>query len=322
MRWLILIAAVLIVGAWGVSVLTAKDDSPVTDVPGAPITDVDDVVPAEAEVVAEVEPLVDTDEEAGPRRIIVDDPGNFFGLMETIGLDNMEQRFSNWSLEHGYPFSDQTGVLLLEQPYNQYDDETLRAFAENEDMWAQQFLAKRLERTRPAEAIDWYRKAAINGSLYAMDQLTALYGRLGRARADGRNTDGEYKEQLLAVRDSVESTDEMSFAWSMASVMAGGDPGRNRIMLDTLGRNFDDDQQQRACDMASSLYSDLAGQRQSRGLEDFSRQPPPLMMGTFSDISALPCGGGAAVPHIDTTSCEEVVMVMGGTENELVVCGG
>jgi len=283
-------------------------------------TTVEEAAP-EAEV-AEVEPEPEEVEESGPRRIVVEDPGDFFGLMAEIGLENMEERFSKWSLEHGYPFSDQTGVLLLEQPYDQYDDATLLAFAQNEDMWAQQFLAKRLERTRPAEAIDWYRKAAINGSLYAMDQLTSLYGKLARQRADGPNSDAEYKQQLLAVRDSVDSTQEMGFAWSMASVMAGGDPGRSRLTLDALSRNFDEDEQQRACDMAASIYSDLSGSRQDRGMPDFSRSPPPLMMGSMSQSSSLPCGGQASVPHVDTSSCEELIMVLGGSENEIVVCGG
>lgn len=286
--------------------------------------------PSAPPVVAAIEPEVMVDEpeaevveeDSGPRRIEVASQSDFFTLMEEIGLDNMEERFSKWSLEHGYPFSDQTGVLLLEQPYDQYDDDTLRAFAEGEDMWAQQFLAKRLERTRPAEAIDWYRKAAINGSLYAMDQLTALYTKLDRSRANGPNTDAEYKEQLLAIKDSVGSSQEMGFAWSMASVMAGGDPGRSRLALDALSRNFDEDQQQRACDMASSLYSDISSQRQNRGMTDFSRSPPPLMMGRLDDAASLPCGGPSAVPHVDTSSCEELVMVLAGTENEIVVCGG
>lgn len=255
-----------------------------------------------------------------PRRVVVNSQSDFFTIMAELGLDNLEQRFSEWSLAHGYPFSDQTGVLLLEQPYDQYDDDTLRAFAENEDMWAQQFLAQRLEKTRPAEAIDWYRKAAINGSLYAMDQLTALYGRLGRARADGPDSDEIYKQQLLAVRDSVQSTQEMGFAWSMASVMAGGDPGRNRLSLEAMSRTFDDEQMQSACDMATSLYSDISTQRQNRGLDDFSRSPPPLMMGRLSEASSLPCGGETAVPFLDVSSCEEVVIDMAGSENEMVVC--
>ncbi len=262
----------------------------------------------------------DPEEPAGPRRIVVGNQSDFFSIMGELGLDEMEQRFSKWSLEHGYPFSDQTGVLLLEQPYDQYDDDTLRAFAENEDMWAQQFLAQRLENTRPAEAIDWYRKAAINGSLFAMDQLTALYGKLARARADGPNTDATYKEQLLAVRDSTGASQEMGFAWSMASVMAGGDPGRNKLTMDAMSRSFDDEQVQRACDLASSLYSDISSQRQNRGLPDYSRSPPPLMMGTISQASDLPCGGESSTPYMDVSGCEEVVMVLGGSESEMVVC--
>ncbi len=321
MRWVVglVVALIVIYFAWsklGAEPVGQEEPATVT----APVV-VDSV--AQKPAVTESETVPDEEEgESGPRRIVVEDPGDFFGLMAEIGLEDMEERFCKWSLDHGYPFSDQTGVLLLEQPYEQYDDDTLRAFAENEDMWAQQFLAKRLERTRPAEAIDWYRKAAINGSLYAMDQLTSLYGRLARQRADGPNTDAEYKEQLLAVRDSVESTQEMGFAWSMASVMAGGDPGRSRLTLDALSRNFDEDQKQRACDMAASLYSDISGSRQDRGLPDFSRSPPPLMMGTMSEASSLPCGGENNVPHVDTSACEEIVMVLGGSENEIVVCNG
>jgi hypothetical protein len=44
------------------------------------------------------------------------------------------------------------------------------------------------------------------------------------------------------------------------------------------------------------------------------------MMGTMSD-AALPCGDELSVPHVDVSSCEEVVMVLGGNESELVVCG-
>ncbi len=274
----------------------------------------------QSEPMTEPEPS-EPEEDTGPRRIVVENQADFFSIMAELGLDDMEQRFSKWSLEHGYPFSDQTGVLLLEQPYDQYDDDTLRAFAENEDMWAQQFLAQRLEKTRPAEAIDWYRKAAINGSLYAMDQLTALYGKLSRARADGPNSDAIYKEQLIAVRDSAGSSQEMGFAWSMASVMAGGDPARNKLTMDAMSRTFDDEQMQRACDMATSLYSDISGERQNRGMPDFSRSPPPLMMGTMSQASALPCGGESSTPHLNVSQCEEVVMVLGGSESELVVCG-
>ncbi|MFK8029244.1 MAG: hypothetical protein AB8G18_03330 [Gammaproteobacteria bacterium] len=315
---------VAIIAGWLVWSKLSVDPVEVVGLPETPeeVPVVASAPPPEEEVSpAPVEEEI-VDDNTGPRRIEVEDPSDFFGLMAEIGLDDMEQRFADWSLDHGYPFSDQTGVLLLEQPYDQYDDETLRAFADGEDMWAQQFLAKRLEKTRPAEAIDWYRKAAINGSLYAMDQLTALYGKLERARADGPNTDAVYKEQLLAVRDSAGSSQEMGFAWSMASVMAGGDPGRSRLTLDALGRNFDDEQQQRACDMATSLYSDISSERQGRGMADFSRKPPPLMMGTLGDASSLPCGGGGAagVPHVDTSSCEELVMVLGASENEIVVC--
>lgn len=322
MRIAIALAVATLLGWFAWSWMQQPEPSAVESAPVSVVEPEPAAAEPESEVVeAPVENAV-ADEDEGPRRIEVENQSDFFTLMAEIGLENMEERFSQWSLEHGYPFSDQTGVLLLEQPYDQYDDETLRAFAEGEDMWAQQFLAKRLENTRPAEAIDWYRKAAINGSLYAMDQLTALYTKLARSRADGVGTDAVYKEQLLAVKDSVGSTQEMSFAWSMASVMAGGDPGRSRLQLDALSRNFDEEQQQRACDMASSLYSDISGARQSRGMPDFSRNPPPLMMGSLGDASSLPCGGAASVPHVDTSSCEELIMVLGQTENEIVVCRG
>ncbi|MEO1576095.1 MAG: hypothetical protein AAFU65_14215, partial [Pseudomonadota bacterium] len=124
-----------------------------------------------AEPVAAAPAVVAGDEDDGVLRIDLTNNANFFALFDELGIDDVEGKLATWGLSRGYPQLDDQGNPMLDQPYEQYDDAALKAFAEGDDMWAQQFLAERLAKDNPKEAIEWYKRAAENGSVHAMTQM-------------------------------------------------------------------------------------------------------------------------------------------------------
>lgn len=285
----------------------------------APVASNEPELPIEPPVVeTEAEPV---EEESGIRKIVVSNAGDFLSVMSSLGLPDLEQRYGDWAKSRGYPVSDHTGVYLLEQPYEQYDDETLAAFAENGDMWAQQFLADRIAKERPADALALYHEAAIGGSINAIDKMVALYAQVENARVDGGNSNEDYAKQVYAVRDSVESFEELSFAWTVAGSMAGADPTRGLLTRDLMSRGFDEAQMNRACSMASGLYEGMRTARNDRGMGDFDRTPPPIVIGSMADATRSPCPDVNMSQAIQLDGCEEVDVVVQGETNRMMVCG-
>ncbi len=275
------------------------------------------LIQGNSEVATVSEPEQAVADEDGRRTIVIGKGQNLFTAFAELGLTDIEGSMSKWSIKKGFPVTDASGNYLTEQPYQQYDTETLRAFAENNDMWAQQILAERLEKTNPAEAVDWYRKAASNGSLHAMNRLSMLYQRIGHGRADAPNVSDEYKEQIYALRDSDNSPEEMSFAWSVASGLAGGDPTAASAAGQRMARRFDEPARERACQLAQGLYDDMTNSRTQAGLGDFDRTPPPFILGLSQDPV---CPEFADRQTVDTSSCEQVDIVSNGMTSSIMVC--
>ncbi|NNF16197.1 MAG: hypothetical protein HKN70_05585 [Gammaproteobacteria bacterium] len=302
------------------------DKGSVVQEPESPVAMTPDPPPA-APIVAQTMPAPEDplpapeDSDGAPVREIEIEPGaNFMETMSRLGLDNIEERLAEWYKGRGYAFSDQTGTYLLEQPYQEYDDATLRAFADNGDIWAQQFLAERLAKTRPAEALELYQKAAASGSVNAMQQIVKLYSRIDVMRADGPNLDDTHRQQLFAIKDSGNSAKEMSYAWAVAAELAGGDPFLSNQRAGALSDRLDDDGRQRACEMAESLYDQMVNARTERNLGDFDRQPPPFMLGTIESLSGSSCDNLAGRSGLDYSRCENVRAVIAGEPNQLVIC--
>jgi hypothetical protein len=116
----------------------------------------------------------------GPQAIDlqINSESDLLAAMSSLGIDDLDERMSRWAVSRGYPEFDQSGNYLLDQPYQQYDEETLRGLADADDMWAQQILAQQIAADHPGEAIDWYKRAALNGSVYAMQEIARLYHRM------------------------------------------------------------------------------------------------------------------------------------------------
>lgn len=276
-----------------------------------------------AEKVAAPGPAVTPDEQAAAPEVpeIQIEPGaNFLETMSSLGIKNIEERLASWYKSRGYAFSDQTGTYLLEQPYEEYDDETLRAFAENGDIWAQQFLAERLARSLPAEALELYQQAAASGSINAMQQMVQLYNRLDLMRADAPHLEDTHRQQLYAIKDSGNSAKEMAYAWAVAAELAGGDPFMGNQRVGSMSDRLDAEGRERACEMAESLYDQMVNERTTRNLGDFDRQPPPFMLGNLESLSTPTCTNLRGRTGLDYSGCKDVNAVISGQSNPLVIC--
>ena len=230
---------------------------------------------------------------------------------------DLDGKLSRWAAARGYPQLDEQGNPLLDQPYNQYDDDTLRAFADNGDMWAQQILAERLAESRPAEAAELYRQAAINGSVHAMTEMARLYRNLARSRRDtDLGGDTAALEQTYALRDGPESLEVTAYAWAVAAEQAGWDPLRGGMVATYVAAQLNDEQRQSACDYGQALFAGLQSARSERGMGDYDRRPPPVVFDP-GVTGGTGCDSGAP-SYLE--ACREVHIRVNGNVSRVWTC--
>ncbi|MFK7885727.1 MAG: hypothetical protein AB8G16_02590 [Gammaproteobacteria bacterium] len=318
--WLVL-ALVLsaVVGGYAL-----RDDAEVPEVV-APAPVAEPVVREAPKAVAKAEPKVVAAPSVEPPpadddvlRIDLTGNASFFELFDQLGIEDYEGQLAKWGVERGYPQLDDQGNPILDQPYEQYDDATLRAFADGDDMWAQQFLADRIKDSNPAEALEWYRKAAVNGSVHAMTEMARLYRDLAYSKAGTQATGEAARTQLESFRSSAGSPAIEGYAWAAVAERAGWDPLRGGMTAGFVGAKLSEKQKEAACQMAGGLFDGLVNDRQERGLGDYSAAPPPIVFdpGTVGGTS---CASNAT-PNYEE-QCREVQVVVGGEVSRLWTCG-
>ncbi|MEM9058010.1 MAG: hypothetical protein AAGD86_11060, partial [Pseudomonadota bacterium] len=259
----------------------------------------------------------------GPMQVDVGQGFDLDLLMREVGLDNFMSDYARWAATRGYPQPDESGNLMLPQPYDQYDEETLRALADTGDMWAQQFLADKLAQSRPADAIELYRQAAVNGSVYAMSEMAQLYKRIANKNADTRfKDDATALDQIYALRDSPSNPDVTAYAWAAVAERSGWDPMSGSVTAHMAARNMTDEQIDEACELSRALHDDMQQTRRSQNVELPPATPPPLIVGGQSDASMGTRCGKDQPPAWDMSGCREVALNSGDQTNTIWVCGG
>lgn len=263
------------------------------------------------------EPVLEDD---GVKRINLTGNASFFELFEQLGIEDYESQLGAWGVSRGYAQLDEQGNPILDQPYAQYDDETLRAFADGDDMWAQQFLADRLKDSNPAEALEWYRKAAVNGSVHAMTQMARLYRDLAYSKSN-KSAGRGLLDQSNPVNPAVNTGSSPAiegYAWAAVAERAGWDPMRGGMTAGFVGAKLSDKQKEAACAMAGDLFSGLVNDREQRGLGDYAAQPPPIVF----DPGAM---GGSVCPDSEAPNyreqCQEIEVTVGGEVSRMWTCG-
>lgn len=228
----------------------------------------------------------------------------------------LEQPMREWAATRGMPQTDANGNFILDQPYQQYDDETLAALANNGDMWAQQILAERLARARPAEAMELYRKAAAQGSIFAMLQIAELADNIAAMSPDFEfenefeGADNLALDQYYSLRDTPVPSRVTAFAWKAVAEMAGL-PG----FLSLTGSSLPDEDRAAACDLAGSIYSDMLARRARLGLGPYPGDPPPAWFDPGEQPAGSGCEHSEAVQY-DFSACRQIRYAPPGKETE------
>jgi hypothetical protein len=186
-------------------------------------------------------------------------------------------------------------------------------------MWAQQLLAQQIADDRPAEALEWYRRAAANGSVYAMQELGRLYHRMANQLRDLSETgDQGTLSQEYAVRDSG-SPEVNAYAWLAAAEAAGWDATRGASLIPLLGRRLSPEQVTEACALAQGLRAQLDASRSARGLDPYDRAPPPIVY-PGEDMGATTQCHDPGRPVFDLSGCREAEVQTGSVSTRVWVC--
>ncbi len=309
------IAAAIVIGL----VVMALRDDPDVVMPEPVVAPAAEPAPeVTASVPKRPAPLAAETADAPPDSGLLDDL-DLMMLLREYGFGRLEGEWREWAASRGYPAFDQAGTQFYDQPYEQYDDETLRGLANNGDMWASQILAKRIAKTDPAGAIELYRQAAMRGSIYAMSELAGLYSKIADSRREVEfKAEPGALEQIYAMRDAPVSPEVSGYAWTMVADMAGTEPMFGNIAASQLSRRLNDEQLEEACTIARGMYDELRAQRETQGLGDFNRTPPPLVY--WDPSNSASCAEENEGPNLDLTGCRQVEVSEEGQTNQIWLC--
>jgi hypothetical protein len=252
-----------------------------------------------------------------PIDLQINSEADLLAAMSSLGIDDLDERMTRWELSRGYPEFDQSGNYLLDQPYQQYDEATLRGLAAADDMWAQQILAQQIATDRPAEAIEWYKRAAANGSVYAMQEVARLFHRMStQLQAQAEDTPAAAEGSAAQDTSSPEVT---AYAWLAAAERSGWDATRGASLIPLIGRKLSQEQVTQACAMADSLRSQMSAERSSRGLQPFDRTPPPIVYPAEEMGASTQCHADEST-SFDLSGCREADVHTGTVSSRVWVC--
>lgn len=234
-----------------------------------------------------------------------------YRVVSTLGIDpgDFRSQMQEFYCGAGWPPAHDQYSLTgcnLEQPYDQYDDETLLQLARNGDMWAQQIFADRIAATRPAEAIQWYQRAAAQGSASAAVNIAAIYnGSRTDFLSQADITDTDLMEQTLSLHDSTDSPRYLAAAWvGVSNLMA-----RRSLSGDSLGEygaSLGSEQFAQACGMAEQLLDQFEQDARDAGREPPPRRVSPLLIDASAGDPAYCPGPNWSDPGTDDCQAFEL----------------
>lgn len=174
------------------------------------------------------------------------------------------------------------------------DDATLQTMLEAGDFGASQTLASRVLFTDPFAALELYRAAADQGSVYAIMQIGSLLESLSDISLDGFVADPAYLRNLVNFRnrESAQNPRRSAFSHALAAARDGGMPVIDTEMLNWLHRlsgEFSESEQQSACEQSAELFFEISAKRRQKGLQPLSTDPPPVFLSIPDLARKLPC---------------------------------
>ncbi len=239
----------------------------------------------------------------------VNSEADYLLVLEALGTS--PEDIEAWARTRGFPPATFTAVagIPLEQPYRRYDEATLRSLAKTGDVWAMQFLAAGLARGRPLEAAEWYRAAAVQGSVFAARELGGLYHDMDRALATGRTDrwDEDTRAAVDALAGGEAPLEVTALAWLLAAEAQGGLPPGS-VALTQASFRESSELVVTACGRAAGILADLDARRASAGIAIPARRPPPFSVGLPAEETAGYCSPDV-LARPDYAGCSTIRMV-------------
>jgi hypothetical protein len=229
----------------------------------------------------------------------INSEAEFIAWFATLGydFDALYSAQESWVQARGWP--EPYAFKTPESPTSDYwedgpDDAQLLILAGDGDLQAMHMLAVRsLMRDKdPLEALDWYDRAIVNGSIFAMLAVADLTLTLTDPALDEFRAQAEWQAAVEQLRNESPPPKERALAWSLAGVIMGG----YGLMGTTLTRRIEMYSMQldtagieRACVTAQDYVLEVAATRRAQGNALFSFEPPPFSITHIDPVSIIPC---------------------------------
>jgi len=246
-------------------------------------------------------------------RLLVDQAAGWYGARGFLGADEL------------------LGITIDNSPaayYDTFDLPTLRAMSESGDAGATQSLARLVMFSDPFGALELYRKAVGQGSVYASVKIADTLSFFADIQRPADAKDPQLYRQISDYRSSLPSDDLNIEAYaSVLAVMGdGGPPVIDAEMLDwstwleSRTRQFNIEY---ACKRSADIVTENGAARRANGVAPLSMQPPPVFLSPLDRESRMPCSATAypVVAMMNLSDCAvETVIGPDGTESLLHIC--
>lgn len=256
----------------------------------------------ETPAVAPAEPPASPADADGVPEFRVESEQEYQRALEALGTSTDE--IETWARSQGFPPATYTSVpgTPLEHNYNREKDVRLLELATAGDRWAMQVLAQRIGPEMPLEAIDWYRKAVVQGSAYAAYKLGNFYHDVARWIAINQ-------DDRDAVAEIARREDPLAYSalgWLLvAEYEAGLPPGSMSATL--AGFRAPDEGITQSCIRAADFLVEIRAEREALGISVPDHKPPLAIELPAEEIAGY-CSPDV-FPRADFSDCETVRLV-------------
>jgi hypothetical protein len=204
--------------------------------------------------------------------------------------------YTDWLAARGYP--EQYSWITLSQtqqpdPFAAYDDAELLIIAGQGDLAAMHELAERsLGDDDPLEALAWYDRAIVSGSLYAMFRMADLITTLTDPALAEFISNPQWRAALEQLNAEVPPPRERALGWSLAAVNVGGYAlldSAHASRIKNLQQQLNSAQLETACQTAQNYLLDAASARRAMGNAVFTTERPSMAVTVAAAEKVITC---------------------------------
>ncbi|MGI9344576.1 MAG: hypothetical protein ACR2QV_17235 [Gammaproteobacteria bacterium] len=200
--------------------------------------------------------------------------------------------------------------------FDTLDEATLIAMSEGGDAGATQSLARVAMFTDPFEALELYRKAAAQGSIYAVIKVAETLSMFADTQLVDYAEEPKQVERLLQLQQSVpgKNLPTEAYATALAALGDGGPPiisGQLLDWTDTLMERAPPEMRDTACRRSAEILIDNSAARQDNDAEPMSTRPPPVFVAPTDIDARMPCADTdfpiISLMNLDDCATERVI---------------